>query len=150
MGEFETVTQTPDELEDCITVKNSPNPFRVYIRLCKHAKKVLYFFYKKTSFKNFKTGKDEKFILLIKMYVSSYNINNLTNFHSISQLNNQNLHLKIWWSALWCVYNLFCVQIFIKAQVEIWEIFVHFLISVSKIWQTRMFPWKYSNLARNT
>ena len=30
----------------CITVENSPNPSRVYIRLCKHRKKVFYCFYK--------------------------------------------------------------------------------------------------------
>ena len=39
-----------------------------------------------------------------------------------------------------------------KAQTEIMEIFVHFLISVSKvkeIGQPRMYPWKYSNSARN-
>ena len=32
----------------CITVSNSPNPSRVYIRLCKHRKKVFYCFYKIT------------------------------------------------------------------------------------------------------
>ena len=32
----------------CITVSNSPNPSRVYIRLCKHRKKVFYCFYKMT------------------------------------------------------------------------------------------------------
>ena len=31
-----------------ITVSNSPNPSRVYIRLCKHRKKVFYCFYKIT------------------------------------------------------------------------------------------------------
>ena len=30
----------------CITVENSPNPSRVYIRLCKNRKKVFYCFYK--------------------------------------------------------------------------------------------------------
>ena len=30
----------------CITVENSPNPSSVYIRLCKHRKKVFYCFYK--------------------------------------------------------------------------------------------------------
>ena len=34
----------------CITVKNSPNPSSVYIRLCKHRKKVFYCFYKITLF----------------------------------------------------------------------------------------------------
>ena len=29
----------------CITVENSPNPSCVYIRLCKHRKKVFYCFY---------------------------------------------------------------------------------------------------------
>ena len=32
----------------CITVENSPNPSSVYIRLCKHRKKVFYSFYKIT------------------------------------------------------------------------------------------------------
>ena len=32
----------------CITVENSPNPSCVYIRLCKHRKKVFYCFYKIT------------------------------------------------------------------------------------------------------
>ena len=40
LGEFETVMQTRDEVE------NSPNPSSVYIRLCKHQKKVFYCFYK--------------------------------------------------------------------------------------------------------
>ena len=50
LEEFETVVQTPDagyEFEGLhITVKNSPNPSRVYIRLCKHRKKAFYCFYK--------------------------------------------------------------------------------------------------------
>ena len=53
----------------CITVENSPNPSSIYIRLCKHRKKVSYCFYKKTSSKNYNAGKDEKFILLIKTYL---------------------------------------------------------------------------------
>ena len=36
----------------CITVENSPNPSSVYIRLCKHRKKVSYCFYKIHSSKN--------------------------------------------------------------------------------------------------
>ena len=32
----------------CITVSNSPNPFSVHIRLCKHRKKVFYCFYEIT------------------------------------------------------------------------------------------------------
>ena len=28
MGEFDTVMQNRDEVEDCITIKNSPNPSR--------------------------------------------------------------------------------------------------------------------------
>ena len=32
----------------CITVENSPNPSSVYIRQCKHRKKVFYYFYKIT------------------------------------------------------------------------------------------------------
>ena len=32
----------------CVTVENSPNPWSVYIRLCKHRKKVFYCFYKIT------------------------------------------------------------------------------------------------------
>ena len=53
----------------CITVENSPNPSSVYIRLCKHRKKVFYCFYKITSSKNYNAGKDEKFILLVKTYL---------------------------------------------------------------------------------
>ena len=56
----------------CITVwscPGSPNPSSVCIRLCKHRKKVFYCFYKITSSKNYNAGKDEKFILLIKMYL---------------------------------------------------------------------------------
>ena len=37
----------------CITVENSPNPSSVYIRLCKHRKKVFCCFYKITSSKNY-------------------------------------------------------------------------------------------------
>ena len=48
MGEFETVMQTRDESRVCITVENSPNASSVYIRLCKHGKKVFYCFYKIT------------------------------------------------------------------------------------------------------
>ena len=43
----------------CITVENSPNPSRAYIRLCKHRKKVFYSFYKITSSKNYNAGKDK-------------------------------------------------------------------------------------------
>ena len=43
----------------CITVENSPNPSSVYIRLCKHRKKVFYCFYKITSSKNYNAGKDK-------------------------------------------------------------------------------------------
>ena len=32
----------------CITIENSPSPWSVYIRLCKHRKKVFYCFYKIT------------------------------------------------------------------------------------------------------
>ena len=50
LEEFETAVQTRDagyEFEGLhITVKNSPNPSRVYIRLCKHRKKAFYCFYK--------------------------------------------------------------------------------------------------------
>ena len=54
----------------CITVENSPNPSRVYIRLCKHRKKVFYCFYRITSSKNCNAGKYfKKFILLIKTYL---------------------------------------------------------------------------------
>ena len=54
----------------CITVLNSPNPSSVYIRLCKHGKKVFYCFYKITSSKNYNVEKDfKKFIFLIKMHL---------------------------------------------------------------------------------
>ena len=43
----------------CITVSNSPNPSSVYIRLCKHKKKVFYCFYKITSSKIYNAGKDK-------------------------------------------------------------------------------------------
>ena len=58
------------KLSVCITVLNSPNPSSVYIRLCKHGKKVFYCFYKITSSKNY-MGKDflKKFILLIKTHL---------------------------------------------------------------------------------
>ena len=53
----------------CITVKNSPNRPHLYIRLCKHRKKVFCCFYKIPSSKNYNAGKDKKFILLIKFYL---------------------------------------------------------------------------------
>ena len=42
LGEFLTVMQTREDVEGCITVSNSPSPSSVYIRLCKHGKKVFY------------------------------------------------------------------------------------------------------------
>ena len=47
------------KLRVCITVENSPNPSSVYIRLCKHQKKVFYCFYEITSSKNCNAGKDK-------------------------------------------------------------------------------------------
>ena len=47
----------------CITVKNSPNPSSVYIRLCKHRKKVFYCCYKITFPRK---KKNSLFRLLIK------------------------------------------------------------------------------------
>ena len=47
----------------CITVKNSPNPSSVYIRLCKHRKKVFYYCYKITFPRK---KKNSLFRLLIK------------------------------------------------------------------------------------
>ena len=62
--------KTLDFVTGSITVENSPNPSRVYIKLCKHRKKVFYCFYKTTSSKNYIAGKyfQKKFILLIKTY----------------------------------------------------------------------------------
>ena len=54
----------------CITVENSPNPSRVYIRLCKHRKKVFYCFYKIISSKKYSVGK----IYFTDQNVSSYNV----------------------------------------------------------------------------
>ena len=56
-----------------ITVKNSPNTPSVYIRLCKHRKKVFHCFYKI----NFNAAKNEKKkkIHFIDQNVSYYNIN---------------------------------------------------------------------------
>ena len=56
-----------------MTVENSPNPSSVYIRLCKHRKKVSYCFYKITSSKNYNAGKDK--IHFTDQNVSSYNTN---------------------------------------------------------------------------
>ena len=42
LGEFKLETNS----RVCITVENSPNPSSVYIRLCKHRKKVFYCFFK--------------------------------------------------------------------------------------------------------
>ena len=54
----------------CITIKSSPNPSSVYIRLCKDRKTVFCCFYKITSSKNYNARKDKKkFILLIKAYL---------------------------------------------------------------------------------
>ena len=58
----------------CITVKNSPNPSSVYIRLCKHRKKVFYCFYKITPSKNYNAGTAKKNDFT-DQNVSSYNIN---------------------------------------------------------------------------
>ena len=75
MGEFETFMQTRDEVEglhncrEFFTLENCLHLSSVYIRLCKHRKKVSYCFYKITSSKNYNAGKDEKFILLIKTYL---------------------------------------------------------------------------------
>ena len=49
----------------CMTVSNSPNRSSVYIRLCKHRKKVYCCFYNIASSKNYNAGKDKNFILRI-------------------------------------------------------------------------------------
>ena len=64
--------QTRDEGEGCTTVENSSNPSSVYIRLCKHRKKVFYCFYEIISFKNYNAGKDKK-NHFTDQNVSSYN-----------------------------------------------------------------------------
>ena len=47
MGENETVIQARDDSSRVsITVENSPNASSVYIRLCKHRKKIFFSFYK--------------------------------------------------------------------------------------------------------
>ena len=48
MGEFETVMQTLDFVSGLHNCQDFPNPSSVYIRLCKHRKKVFYCFYKIT------------------------------------------------------------------------------------------------------
>ena len=63
MGEFETVMQPSTSSRVCITVKNSPNPSSVYIRLCKQRKKVFYCCYKITFPRK---NKNSLFRLLIK------------------------------------------------------------------------------------
>ena len=57
----------------CIPVENSPNPSSVYIRLCKHKKKVFYCFYKITSSKT--TTREKIKLHFTDQNVSSYNIN---------------------------------------------------------------------------
>ena len=79
----------------CITVSNSPNPCRVYIRLCKHRKKVFYCFYKKTSSKNYK----KKIILLMNTYLPTTLI---WRWH-FSTDQSKLIFLKIWWSTMWRV-----------------------------------------------
>ena len=74
-----------DIYANCITVENSPNPSSVYIRLCKHRKKVSYCFYKITSSKNYNAGKDENSFYLSKCIFLQHQFNN-----GISQLTNQN------------------------------------------------------------
>ena len=54
--------QTRDEVEGLHNCQDSPNPSSVYIRLCKHRKKVFYCFYKIT----FPRKKNSLFRLLIK------------------------------------------------------------------------------------
>ena len=44
LGEFETVVQTRDEVEGLHYCRDFPNPSSVYIRICKHRKKVFYRF----------------------------------------------------------------------------------------------------------
>ena len=48
LGEFETVVQTRDEVEGLHYCRDFPNPSSVYIRICKHRKKVFYCFHKIT------------------------------------------------------------------------------------------------------
>ena len=78
---------------------NSPNPSSVYVRLCKHRKKVFYCFYKITSSKNYNAGKDKK-IHFTDQNVSSYNID-LT--MGILNWPIKTFILKIWW---WRVCNV--------------------------------------------
>ena len=56
----------------CVTVKNSPNLLSVYIRLCKHRKKVFYCFYKITFLRNKQNSLQEKFLLVAKCCIQSF------------------------------------------------------------------------------
>ena len=86
----------------CMTVSNSPNPSSVYIKLCKHRETVLCCFYKITSSKSYNARKDKKknSFYWSKRIFLQHQFDN-----GISQLTNQNLHLKIWSSPMWRVYN---------------------------------------------
>ena len=81
----------------CITVSNSPNPSLVYIRLCKHRKKVFYYFYKITSFE---TTTREK---MTKIRFNSKQQHWLDD--GISQLTNQNLYFEIYNSCIFTSHN---------------------------------------------
>ena len=60
----------------CVTVENSPNPWGVYIRLCKHRKKIFYCFYKitlprKNANSLLRSWLKEKFLPVAKSYTRS-------------------------------------------------------------------------------
>ena len=73
LGEFKTVMQTQNEVEGLHYCQEFSNPSRVYIRLCKHRKKVVYCFYKIPSSKKYNAEKDKK-IHFTDQNVSSHNI----------------------------------------------------------------------------
>ena len=81
------------------TVENSPNPWSVCIKLCKHRKKRFLLLFKNNFLYKLQRGETWE-----NSYYWSKRIF-LQHKLDISQLTNQNLHLKIWWWAMWRVYN---------------------------------------------
>ena len=77
------ILRTPPSLKyvsgapgDEVSVENSPNPLSVYIRLCKHRKKVFYYFYKitlprKNASSLLRSWLKEKFLPVAKSYTRS-------------------------------------------------------------------------------
>ena len=78
----------PAKSRVCITVENFPNPSSVYIRRCKHRKKVFYCFYKITSSKNYNAGKCRLFYWPKRIFLLHWFDD------GIFQLSYQNLHIE--------------------------------------------------------